>query len=69
MAVEWFGKFLIDVKVEGKNYGLSLNRALDLDDFKNRCGQGNHPLLKIIHAELQNPDASGVDGEFFKPLK
>lgn len=27
--------------------------ALDLDDFKGRCGQGKHPLLKIIHSELQ----------------
>lgn len=30
--------------------------ALDLDDFKDRCGQGRHPLLKVIHAELQNTD-------------
>lgn len=39
---------------------LMICRALDLDDFKNRCGQGKHPLLKIIHAELQNPDNNGV---------
>jgi chitinase len=30
--------------------------AMDLDDFKGRCGQGKYPLLKIIHNELQNED-------------
>lgn len=29
-----------------------LLRALDLDDFNARCGQGKHPLLKTIHHEL-----------------
>ena len=24
--------------------------ALDLDDFKNRCGQGHHPLMNTIKA-------------------
>lgn len=28
--------------------------ALDLDDFKNRCGEGRHPLLKIIREELRD---------------
>jgi chitinase len=27
--------------------------ALDLDDFRGKCKQGKHPLLKVIHAELQ----------------
>ena len=26
--------------------------ALDLDDFKNRCGQGHHPLMNTIKAVL-----------------
>lgn len=26
--------------------------ALDLDDFKNRCGQGHHPLLRVIRDVL-----------------
>lgn len=29
--------------------------ALDLDDFKNRCGQGRHPLLTIIRNTLADP--------------
>jgi hypothetical protein len=27
--------------------------ALDLDDFRNRCGCGKHPLLKTINHELR----------------
>jgi chitinase len=34
--------------------------ALDLDDFRGKCGQGSHPLLKVIHAELQD-DSVGED--------
>ena len=26
--------------------------ALDLDDFKNRCGEGHHPLMNTIKAVL-----------------
>ena len=26
--------------------------ALDLDDFKNRCGEGHHPLMNQIKAVL-----------------
>lgn len=26
--------------------------ALDLDDFKNKCGEGRHPLLTIIRNVL-----------------
>lgn len=29
--------------------------ALDLDDFRNRCGEGVHPLLSQIHDVLRNP--------------
>ncbi len=29
--------------------------ALDLDDFKNRCGNGVHPLLTEIHNVLKDP--------------
>ncbi|KAJ8920078.1 hypothetical protein NQ315_011732 [Exocentrus adspersus] len=28
--------------------------ALDLDDFRNRCGCGKHPLLKTLNKELRN---------------
>ena len=35
--------------------------ALDLDDFRGKCGQGKHPLLKIIHAGLQGDDENEVD--------
>lgn len=27
--------------------------ALDLDDFRNRCGCGKHPLLKTLNHELR----------------
>lgn len=27
--------------------------ALDLDDFRNRCGCGKHPLLKTLNNELR----------------
>ena len=33
--------------------------ALDLDDFRNRCGQGNHPLLSTIKSVLGAPKAPG----------
>lgn len=29
--------------------------ALDLDDFKNKCGEGRHPLLTIIRNVLADP--------------
>lgn len=29
--------------------------ALDLDDFRNRCGDGVHPLLRQIHDVLKDP--------------
>ncbi|XP_041566012.1 probable chitinase 10 isoform X1 [Drosophila elegans] len=35
--------------------------ALDLDDFRNRCGKGVYPLLQEIHAVLKDPPS------FFQP--
>lgn len=32
--------------------------ALDLDDFKNRCGEGHHPLLRTIRDVLSKPPNS-----------
>lgn len=29
--------------------------ALDLDDFRNRCGEGVHPLLTTIRNTLKDP--------------
>lgn len=29
--------------------------ALDLDDFRNRCGEGVHPLLNTIREVLADP--------------
>lgn len=34
--------------------------ALDLDDFKNHCGEGVHPLLSELQSVLSAP-ASGID--------
>lgn len=33
--------------------------ALDLDDFKNRCGEGIHPLLGEIQRVLRDPPRAG----------
>lgn len=33
--------------------------ALDLDDFRNRCGQGAHPLMNTIKAVLGPPKGAG----------
>ena len=35
--------------------------ALDLDDFTNRCGCGQHPLLKTINQELRGLPYSTVN--------
>lgn len=35
--------------------------ALDLDDFKNRCGCGKHLLLKTINHELRGLQVSTSD--------
>ncbi|CAG9783695.1 unnamed protein product [Diatraea saccharalis] len=35
--------------------------ALDLDDFKNRCGEGNHPLLNAIKNGLLNPKVEDLE--------
>lgn len=43
-----------------KNLGIGggMVWALDLDDFRGKCGQGRHPLLKVIHSELDS-DSNG----------
>ncbi|KAF5303798.1 hypothetical protein FQR65_LT08134 [Abscondita terminalis] len=43
-----------------KNMGLGggMIWALDLDDFKNRCGEGKHPLLSVIRRVLASPGSS-----------
>jgi hypothetical protein len=33
--------------------------ALDLDDFRNRCGEGAHPLLNTIREVLSSPPREG----------
>ncbi|KAL5281574.1 Cht3 family protein [Megaselia abdita] len=41
--------------VRQMNLGGGMVWALDLDDFKNRCGEGVHPLLTAIHDVLKDP--------------
>ncbi|XP_073944065.1 chitinase 10 isoform X2 [Choristoneura fumiferana] len=41
--------------IKSLNLGGGMIWALDLDDFRNRCGQGNHPLLNTIKKGLLNP--------------
>ncbi|XP_030556134.1 probable chitinase 10 [Drosophila novamexicana] len=41
--------------VRALNLGGGMVWALDLDDFRNRCGDGVHPLLREIHAVLKDP--------------
>ena len=36
--------------------------ALDLDDFKNRCGQGHHPLMNTIK-EVLGPKITAEEQE------
>jgi chitinase len=38
--------------------------ALDLDDFRNHCGEGVHPLLNTIREVLTDPVAGGTDEDF-----
>ncbi|XP_037913621.1 probable chitinase 10 [Hermetia illucens] len=48
--------------VRALNLGGGMVWALDLDDFKNRCGDGVHPLLTQIHNVLKDPP-SGYEPE------
>ncbi|KAH8251500.1 hypothetical protein KR038_006505, partial [Drosophila bunnanda] len=41
--------------VRALNLGGGMVWALDLDDFRNRCGDGVHPLLRQIHDVLKDP--------------
>ncbi|XP_055636577.1 probable chitinase 10 [Toxorhynchites rutilus septentrionalis] len=41
--------------IRAMNLGGGMIWALDLDDFKNRCGQGHHPLLTAIRNGLIDP--------------
>ncbi|XP_059612054.1 probable chitinase 10 [Phlebotomus argentipes] len=43
--------------VRSMDLGGGMIWALDLDDFKNRCGQGKHPLLTVIREGLRDPPA------------
>ncbi|KAK9501597.1 hypothetical protein O3M35_012294 [Rhynocoris fuscipes] len=42
--------------------------ALDLDDFRNTCGQGKHPLLSTIAKTLASPGTGGT-GEVSTTMK
>lgn len=37
--------------------------ALDLDDFRNRCGEGAHPLLNTIRDVLADPPSGETGAE------
>ncbi|XP_061712227.1 probable chitinase 10 isoform X1 [Cydia pomonella] len=58
---QWVGFDDIDIVKQKTEFIKSLNLgggmiwALDLDDFRNRCGQGKHPLLNTIKKGLLNP--------------
>ncbi|KAF2898205.1 hypothetical protein ILUMI_07967 [Ignelater luminosus] len=41
--------------------------ALDLDDFKNRCGEGRHPLLSTIRRVLAAPGTGTVEPSVVEP--
>lgn len=46
--------------IKSMNLGGGMIWALDLDDFKNRCGEGTHPLLKVIREELRDAPHGAV---------
>ncbi|PNF16877.1 putative chitinase 10 [Cryptotermes secundus] len=41
--------------------------ALDLDDFRNQCGEGVHPLLNTIREVLADPPRGGTEEGFESP--
>ncbi|XP_059054390.1 probable chitinase 10 [Achroia grisella] len=59
---QWVSFDDIDIIKKKVNFIKSLNLAggmvwaLDLDDFRNRCGQGKHPLMNAIRNGLLDPN-------------
>ncbi|XP_063232762.1 probable chitinase 10 [Bacillus rossius redtenbacheri] len=43
--------------------------ALDLDDFRNRCGDGHHPLLNTIRSVLARPYQGDQDTDMRPPMR
>ncbi|XP_017154888.1 probable chitinase 10 [Drosophila miranda] len=43
--------------------------ALDLDDFRNRCGDGVHPLLREIHDVLKDPPSGYEPAPGLNPVE
>lgn len=41
--------------VRDMNLGGGMVWALDLDDFRNRCGEGRHPLMQTLQLVLSDP--------------
>ncbi|KAM3963585.1 chitinase-related protein 1 isoform 2-T3 [Aphomia sociella] len=59
---QWVSFDDVDILKKKVNFIKSLNLAggmvwaLDLDDFRNRCGQGKHPLMNAIKNGLLDPN-------------
>lgn len=55
--------------VRALNLGGGMVWALDLDDFRNRCGEGVHPLLTQIHDVLKDPPKDYEELRKFAPIR